>query len=293
MRRSLDRSRFRFESGCWAQTATTFRARYAPSSSWRTSRPSPSRTSTERPVPSIARGFSAPIKLEMERSREDLAFLMAHDSDPFNRWEAGQTFAKDVLLELVRRERRRPALEIGPCTGTRISQNLVRPEPRRVDQGADAFASFRGVAVPGAEPRRPGCRPQCARIRRSRARRCPSRRLDEHIRAAPAAAPTPSTRRRSIVGASRTARCATWWRSRARHDCPGRRAVPHGHGMTDYEAAFSTLVDLDSSETDRAIAEFYDRWCGEPLVLDKWFRMQAMSSSPASVRPGGRALQSP
>ncbi|MDH3656346.1 MAG: aminopeptidase N C-terminal domain-containing protein, partial [Myxococcales bacterium] len=52
--------------------------------------------------------------------------------------------------------------------------------------------------------------------------------------------------------------------------------------MTDYQAAFSVLVDLDSSETDRAIAEFYDRWRGEPLVLDKWFRMQAMSSSPAA-----------
>ena len=49
--------------------------------------------------------------------------------------------------------------------------------------------------------------------------------------------------------------------------------------MTDYEAAFSTLVDLDSSETDRAITEFYERWRAEPLVLDKWFRMQAMSSS--------------
>ena len=53
-------------------------------------------------------------------------------------------------------------------------------------------------------------------------------------------------------------------------------------GMTDYEAAFSVLVDLDSSEADRAIAEFYDRWRDEPLVLDKWFRMQAMSSSPAA-----------
>ena len=70
---------------------------------------------TERPIPSIARGFSAPIKLEMERSREDLAFLMANDSDPFNRWEAGQTFAKDVLLGLVRRVLEGQALEMDPA----------------------------------------------------------------------------------------------------------------------------------------------------------------------------------
>jgi len=54
--------------------------------------------------------------------------------------------------------------------------------------------------------------------------------------------------------------------------------------MTDYEAAFMSLVDLRSPETDRAIGEFYERWRDEPLVLDKWFRMQAMSSAPAAFQ---------
>ena len=53
-------------------------------------------------------------------------------------------------------------------------------------------------------------------------------------------------------------------------------------GMTDYEAAFASLVDLVSPETDRAIDAFYERWRGDALVLDKWFRMQAMSSTPAA-----------
>jgi len=51
----------------------------------------------EAPVPSILRGFSAPVVLEMERSPEDLALLLAHDTDAFNRWEAGRDLALQTL----------------------------------------------------------------------------------------------------------------------------------------------------------------------------------------------------
>ena len=55
----------------------------------------------ERPVPSVLRGFSAPVRLRMERSREELAFLLGCDSDPFNRWDAGQELAQELLLDLA------------------------------------------------------------------------------------------------------------------------------------------------------------------------------------------------
>src|SRR5210317_198934 len=53
------------------------------------------------PIPSLLRDFSAPVKLSFPYSREDLAFLFAHDSDSFNRWEAGQRLATDVILDIV------------------------------------------------------------------------------------------------------------------------------------------------------------------------------------------------
>ena len=56
----------------------------------------------QAPLPSIARGFSAPIKLLMDYSAEELAFLCRHDSDPFNRWEAGQRLAV-LAIELCSR----------------------------------------------------------------------------------------------------------------------------------------------------------------------------------------------
>ncbi|MGR3541924.1 MAG: aminopeptidase N, partial [Hasllibacter sp.] len=48
----------------------------------------------ERPVPSLLRGFSAPVILGRETGDDERAFLLAHDSDPFNRWEAGRQLAK-------------------------------------------------------------------------------------------------------------------------------------------------------------------------------------------------------
>ena len=63
-----------------------------------------------------------------------------------------------------------------------------------------------------------------------------------------------------------------------------RRSVISGTALACFVLlsvfAFMALVDLVSPETDDAIAAFYARWKGEPLVLDKWFRMQAMSSAP-------------
>ena len=54
-----------------------------------------------KPVPSLLRGFSAPVKLEYAYTRDELMFLMSHDSDGFNRWEAGQRLAVDVIQEIV------------------------------------------------------------------------------------------------------------------------------------------------------------------------------------------------
>src|SRR5262249_1857390 len=53
----------------------------------------------ERPVASLNRGFSAPVKLTANLSGEDLRFLAAHDRDPFNRWQAAQTLATRVLVD--------------------------------------------------------------------------------------------------------------------------------------------------------------------------------------------------
>ncbi|MFO8125638.1 aminopeptidase N [Yoonia sp.] len=55
-----------------------------------------------KPVPSILRNFSAPVIVTHDKSNAERAFLMAHDTDPFNRWDAGRTLAQDLLVRMVR-----------------------------------------------------------------------------------------------------------------------------------------------------------------------------------------------
>ncbi len=237
---------------------------------------------SERPIPSMARGFSAPIKLEFERSPADLAFLMAHDSDPFNRWEAGQTLAKRVLLGLVERALEGQALElddsllsafrevlsdtsldgsIKALTLTLPSEELISQELSAVDPDAVHRARSFLVRQLGAALREEWMSTYSQHalgldtIDKAQMDR---RRIKNRALRYLVALEEPET----IALAAEQFGAAT--------------------GMTDYEAAFLCLVDLESAETRRAIASFYQRWRGEPLVLDKWFRMQAVSSSPGA-----------
>ena len=236
----------------------------------------------ERPIPSIARGFSAPIKLEFDRSPADLAFAMAHDSDPFNRWEAGQTLAKRVLLGLVERAVQGQALElddslvsafrevlsdtsldgsIKALTLTLPSEELISQELSVVDP--DAVNRARSFVV-----RRLGAllRDEWLSTYRQHALG-----LDVIDKAQIDRRRIKNRALRYLVALEEPETIAL-----------GAEQFSVATGMTDYEAAFLCLVDLESVETSRAIASFYERWRGEPLVLDKWFRMQAMSASPGA-----------
>ena len=65
-----------------------------------------------KPLPSLLRGFSAPVKLSFPYDRDQLMFLMQHDSDGFNRWEAGQQLSVQVLQELIGQHQRGEALQL-------------------------------------------------------------------------------------------------------------------------------------------------------------------------------------
>ncbi|HWT35064.1 MAG TPA: aminopeptidase N, partial [Paraburkholderia sp.] len=67
---------------------------------------------TEKPLPSLLRNFSAPVVVEYDYTADELAFLLAHDSDPFNRWEAGQRLATRELLTLAEHAATGKALEL-------------------------------------------------------------------------------------------------------------------------------------------------------------------------------------
>ena len=236
----------------------------------------------ERPVPSIARGFSAPIKLEIERGRDELAFLMANDSDPFNRWEAGQTFSKGVLLELVGQALKGGELELDPALVHAFRKVL---SDSRLDGSIKALT----LSLPSEELLSQELSPVHPDAVH-RARNFVVRELGAALREDWMSAYAQNSRGTDAIDKVQVARRRL--KNRALRylvalEEPDTIALAveqfvTATSMTDYEAAYSTLIDLESSETDRATAEFYERWRSEPLVLDKWFRIQAMSSSPGA-----------
>lgn len=98
----------------------------------------------EKPVPSILRNFSAPVRLTTDLTQEDLIFLMANDADAFNRWEAGQTLTRSLLVGLVRDAAEGAALKMDPA----IVEAMRSIVGGAVTPGADKAFIARAMAVP-------------------------------------------------------------------------------------------------------------------------------------------------
>ena len=236
----------------------------------------------ERPVASLGRRFSAPIKLEVERAPEELAFLMAHDSDPFNRWEAGQELAKRILLELVERVTKGQPLELEDGFVQAFQKVLSDPS---LDGSIKALT----LALPSEEllaQELDAVDPDVVhRARRFVVREIASKLRDDWMRTYEQHAQGEDAIDKAQVTRRRIKNRALRYLVALEEPETIGLAVKQfrsANGMTDYQAAFMSLVDLVSPETDQAILEFYERWRDDPLVLDKWFRMQAMSSTPAA-----------
>ncbi|AIB13645.1 aminopeptidase N (plasmid) [Azospirillum argentinense] len=237
-----------------------------------------------RPVPSLLRGFSAPVKLRADLTDGDLTFLMANDSDAFNRWEAGQTLATRLLLSLVadRQAGRELALP-------RSFIDAVGAVLKDADQDP-AFAaqalvlpteSYLGTQMEVIDPDAIHAVREFARRRLAEALR-PGW-LDTHRRNAgnePFSVDAAAIGRRALKNL-----CLAYLMALEDEEALGL-CLGQYHGaqaMTDVMAALQFLSNSNAPERDEAIASFYERWKGEALVVDKWFGVQATSHRPDAL----------
>jgi aminopeptidase N len=235
----------------------------------------------ERPVLSLMRGFSAPVRVRIERPRKELYFLMAHDSDPFNRWDAGQELAKTVLLEQTAAVAAGSEPRLDPLFVEAFGQVLDDP---LLDASTRAFAlTLPGevalgqeleVVDPAAlhEARRFVVR-ELARALRGRWRATYltlSSAPDGEDESAAAARRHLRNRALSYLVALEEDEFVGW----------ALRQLREATCMTDAEAALAALVTVDRPERVQALEHFHATWKDDPLVLDKWFRLQALSPLP-------------
>ncbi len=231
-----------------------------------------------QPVPSVLRGFSAPVRLEMERSREDLVFLFAHDSDSFNRWDAGQTLFRDVLLELADTAAKGGKLFLDPTVVDAV-RNILN------DESLDGALKAQAMSLPGfsvlSQARTP-VDPAALVQARDFVVETLSRELRGDLLAQrDAARPTGaySADKKSING-RRLANAALGYLSASGDDEVMQMAAEQfeaADNMTDSQAALGCLVQTKGPHREKALDAFYEQWKDDALVLDKWFSIQAMS----------------
>jgi aminopeptidase N len=236
-----------------------------------------------KPVPSILRGFSAPVELAMEQSSEELAFLMAHDSDAFNRWEAGQRFATDALLRMV------AAIEAGE--GATLDPGFVGSWGAVAADG-QLDGSLKALALTLPDERVLGQAMKVVAVEaihraRSEAMATLGRQHHELLLATHRAnigqgydASASSIARRRLANTALAYLCAADPEAGARLATAQFEAADN---MSDRQAALVCLADLPGESRERALQAFFEQWKNDPLVLDKWFAVQAQATSPDSL----------
>jgi aminopeptidase N len=238
----------------------------------------------ENPVPSLLRGFSAPVQVRCDYTDAELGHLMAFDSDPFNRWEAGQTLTTRILLAGVRSIRAGGELAVPQAFAEAIGR-LITDGSRDPAFAAECLqlpaenylAECMDVADPDAI--------SASRIAFMRDLATKYRtRFEGAFRHFSVAGPyspdaAPAGRRALRNAALAYVSTIDDGTSRALAFLELRRA----ENMTDAMAALTCLANSAGAERDRALTMFYEKWKDEALVVDKWFRVQATSCLPGTL----------
>jgi aminopeptidase N len=236
------------------------------------------------PVPSLLRGYSAPVMLDFPYSDGELVHLLAHDSDPFNRWEAGQRLAGRLILAAT------ATLTAGGTPAW--PESFARAAARVLAQADDdpAFAA-EVLTLPSEATLAEQLEvvdPEALHVARNGLRRFLAERLGPALTACyERYAPRDPYRPDPQDGGRRALRnlCLGYL---AELDTPAARALAlrqfeAADNMTDQFAALSTLAQCTGPERQRALDDFYTCWQRETLVVNKWLTVQATSRSPDAL----------
>lgn len=235
----------------------------------------------EAPAVSINRSFSAPVTLDIDQTPAARAVLMAHDSDSFNRWETGQQYATELLLDAVAQGREAAADDlIGALRATLM------------DEGQDA--AFRALAL--TLPTEPYLADQMTVVdveaihaAREALRRSIATVLQDDLLATYRAMQTNAPFEPTAEAAGRRALKNVALAYLTATDAPAllELAVTQSRdadNMTDRMAALSLLTDKDVPARAAALDSFYQRYREDALVVDKWLSLEAMSVLPATLQ---------
>ena len=228
-----------------------------------------------KPIPSILRNFSAPVILERDQSAAERAFLLAHDTDPFNKWEAGRALAKDVLARMVT-DGADPSADWLDAIAQVAADEALDPAFRALAlrlPGEDDMAQTLHAA---------GHVPDPAAI--YKARRAMAAALAQRLSAVlPEMITTLQDNGPFISDANGSGRrslklTALSYLTVLDRGTAAAKIFYNANNMTDEQGALATLLDQGLGQPELAKFEF--RWSKDRLVMDKWFALQVAYAAP-------------
>ncbi|HQY45259.1 MAG TPA: DUF3458 domain-containing protein, partial [Paracoccaceae bacterium] len=238
-----------------------------------------------RPIPSILRDFSAPVILDRKVDQAQRAFLLAHDTDPFNKWEAGRALARDVLTRMI-------------LSGEDPSQQLL-PALSAVLQDESLDPAFRVLCLrlPSADDLAQGLKdgghvpdPDRTHAETKRLAAAIAQHLEKPFEAAFAALADDGPFSPDAAAAGRRALRLACLSYLNRLDGGAKAAALFNtaSNMTDMQGALACLIEAGRGETE--LAAFYDRFRTNRLVIDKWFATQVLHAAPDQAVAAARRL---
>ena len=237
----------------------------------------------QAPVPSLLRDFSAPVVLEYDYSEADLTLLLAHDSDPFNRWEAGQRLFGQLIRGAVASLARGEAV-VWPVGVLDAARQVL------VGAGDPAFIA-EALTLPGEATLAEQMEvvdPELLHVARTGlARHLANGLQSDFARLYETLAPLSSYQPETLAAGRRRLRnlCLAYLNEldSAEYRALARQQFEAADNMTDQFAALSVLANSPGAEGESALAAFYSRWHSEALVVDKWLSVQASSRLPGTL----------
>ena len=245
-------------------------------------------------LPSLLRDYSSPVKLEIDYSEDELAFLMGHDSDPFNRWNAGQELALKVLLHRYGALQRNESAEL-PVGLSRAFANTLADKALDPALVAEALTlpqeSYVAEFIEGCDPERlhqahRSLQHELAAAHREALLETMARNRDDGEYRIDAEAMA----RRRLKN-----RCLHYLMLLEDEDIARQCHAQYqaADNMTDAISALTALVHNSHALAPAALEDFYRRWKDDALVLDKWFSLQALSPQADTFEVVQRLAQHP
>ncbi len=234
----------------------------------------------QKPVLSILREFTAPVKVDIKQSREELAFLIAHDDDLYNRWNSAFSMSTDILLEIIDQLKggEQPLLDpvfVQTCKSCLQSDEDMALTAQALTLPSEMYlAQLQEVVEPEFIHRA---------VSFVKEELIKALRDDFYQRYMDCEEKGSYSISSSAMGRRSLKNCCLAYLMTANESDDKALQLcleqfDRQENMTDVIAALSALSHIEGQEKERAFSRFYSKWQHDPLVIDKWFALQACSS---------------